>query len=85
KADIFGTYYCENLRYNVELFFGEISGPSFYLNNSGKSHAIENQIKLGKCGKDSLEDFRRPLASRALTTSLEPEFQNYFKSRYQYE
>ncbi|CAG8589494.1 2350_t:CDS:2, partial [Racocetra persica] len=22
-------------------------------------HAIENQIKLGKCGKDSLEDFRR--------------------------
>ncbi|CAG8790855.1 11278_t:CDS:2, partial [Dentiscutata erythropus] len=59
KADVFGTYYCENLRYNVELFFGEISGPPFYLNSSGKSHAIENQIKLGKCGKDSLEDFRR--------------------------
>ncbi|CAG8844362.1 23054_t:CDS:1, partial [Racocetra persica] len=62
-----------------------ISGPPFYLNNSGKSHAIENQIKLEKCEKDSLEDFRRPLASRALTISLEPELQNYFKSRYQYE
>ncbi|CAG8828307.1 34593_t:CDS:2, partial [Racocetra persica] len=59
KANVFGTYYCESLRYNVELFFGEISGPPFYLNSSGKSHAIENQIKLGKCGKDSLEDFRR--------------------------
>jgi hypothetical protein len=59
KADVFGTHYCENSRYNVELFFGEISGSPFYLNNSGRFHTVENQIKLGKCGKDSLEDLNR--------------------------
>ncbi|CAG8712095.1 21675_t:CDS:2, partial [Gigaspora rosea] len=56
KADIFGTHYCENIQYNVELFFGKISGSPFYLK---RSHAVKNKTKLGKFGKDSLEDLNR--------------------------
>ncbi|CAG8481126.1 15956_t:CDS:2 [Dentiscutata erythropus] len=42
--------------YLLELLFGEISSSLFYLHNLYKTPIIKNNIKLVKCGKDSLED-----------------------------
>ncbi|CAG8439936.1 8604_t:CDS:2 [Cetraspora pellucida] len=54
KNDIFVVH--KNNHYEYEVLLGEVSNGPFFNTTQVQSHTYDDHNKLGKCGKDSLDD-----------------------------
>ncbi|CAG8687412.1 175_t:CDS:2, partial [Scutellospora calospora] len=68
KNDIFGVY--KSNHYEYEVLLGEVSNGPFFNTTQVQSHTSDDHDKLGKCGKDSLDDALNYLTSKNLNLKI---------------